>query len=75
MQKEQKIVASSLFTHPRDAAFTGTHPERGRVQVSGGESRVSRGVELPNPSHAPRSKPKLASSTFGGLLQTPGVSP
>jgi hypothetical protein len=27
-KKDQKSAASSLFTHPRDAAFTSNHPER-----------------------------------------------
>jgi hypothetical protein len=27
-EKDQKSAATSLFTHSRDAAFTGTHPKR-----------------------------------------------
>ncbi len=35
---------------------------------------MSRRVELPRRSRAPRSKPKLASSVFDSLLQTPGCA-
>jgi hypothetical protein len=28
-KRQQKSGSSSLFTHPSDAAFTTTHPERG----------------------------------------------
>jgi hypothetical protein len=46
----------------------------GGAQVSGGESRVSRRVELPRRSRALARSPN-GPPIFGGLPQTPGASP
>jgi hypothetical protein len=47
-----------------------------QYKVSGGESKVSRRVDLPRNPHAPRSKfPKWPPSIFGGLLGTPVCVP
>jgi hypothetical protein len=48
---------------------------QGECRVSRGESKVSRWGGLPRISRAPRSKPKMASLIFGGLLETPVLSP
>jgi hypothetical protein len=47
----------------------------GEYKVSGGELKVSGGVGLSRNPRTGRSKPKMASLYFNGLLKTPAVPP